>query len=245
MADAFDLSLITSAVSTMAWLMASAHRQVVHAVVLGTALTALAPADARADESKSCSFGAFIEERDPAGVNVRSAPSSTATILGTLPPTWFSKTDSLQERVEVDVISSRQGWFQIRKAVDFSGLSARKPRPTYAEEGWISGNKMLVKSQASVGRSAPRSDSSVLMQVGEGETLDSDALMDASRPVDCSGHWVRLEFRENAIPKDLRATMRIHPQARQGVKPGRFRVWVNRICDIQETTCDGWPQQDE
>lgn len=213
---------------------------------LGSALTLMtAAAHAEGGATDACRFGAFVEERDPAGLNVREAPNAKAKILGTLPPVWFDKKDGLQERVEVEVVESRNGWFRIRHAEDFSRLTGREPRPTFSGEGWVNGGKLSVKTQAIRGRAAPLISARTLLRMGNGEPLDSDALMEASRPVDCAGEWVRLEFTEKRLPKDLRAELQIAPDARKGAPAGRFRVWVNRVCAIQETTCDGRGIDDE
>lgn len=226
-------------VSTMCLSMAINRARLLSAV-LGSALTLIATAvQAEAGATDVCHFGAFVEERDPAGLNVREAPHAKAKIMGSLPPVWFDKKDGLQERVEVEVVESRNGWFRIRHAEDFSRLTGREPRPTFSGEGWVSGSKLSVKTQALRGRAAPSTKASTLLQIGDGEPLDSDALMEASRPIDCDGEWVRLEFTEKRLPSDLRAALQIAPDARKGAPAGRFRVWVNRICAIQETTCDG------
>ena len=49
-------------------------------------------------EPASCDFAAFVEETDPAGLNVRAEPSSAAPVLGKLPPVW---TDGSRMRARV------------------------------------------------------------------------------------------------------------------------------------------------
>ncbi|WP_416762818.1 SH3 domain-containing protein [Roseateles sp. So40a] len=206
------------------------------ALNLGCVLPA---AHAEAGRDEACTFGAFVEEHDPAGLNVRSAPDPKAAVIGKLPPIWISKQDNLQERVEVEVFEARNGWFRIRRAEDFTRLSGRPSRPTFDGEGWVSGTRLSVKTQALRGRASPSSTSASVFKSADGDPLDSDALMEASRPIDCKGDWVQLEFNERRLPKDVHSTLQIAPQARKGAPPGRFRVWVNQICGIQETTCDG------
>lgn len=206
------------------------------ALGLGCVLPA---AKAEAGRNEACTFGAFVEEHDPAGLNVRSAPDPKAAVIGKLPPIWISKQDNLQERVEVEVVEARNGWFRIRRAGDFTRLSGRPSRPTFDGEGWVSGTRLSVKTQALRGRASPSADSASVFRSVDGEPLDSDALMEASRPIDCKGDWVQLEVNERRLPKDIHSTLQISAQARKGAPPGRFRVWVNQICGIQETTCDG------
>lgn len=52
----------------------------------GAALCSAANASGGPPEPTSCNFAAFVEETDPAGLNVRAEPSASAKVLGTLPP---------------------------------------------------------------------------------------------------------------------------------------------------------------
>ena len=193
-----------------------------------------------------CDFTAWVEERDAAGLNVRQAPNARSRVVGVLPPTWFEKDyGDLGERVMVTVTDARNGWFRIRDAHDYSFLTERDARPTYAGEGWVHGSRLVVKSQASRGRATPSRQSKTIFELGGDQSFDSDAMVKGGRPVDCQGHWVRLEFDEHHLTQDLVAEMRIAPGARQGLPAGRFRFWVNKICAAQETTCDGLAVQDE
>jgi hypothetical protein len=37
----------------------------------------------------------------------------------------------------------------------------------------------------------------------------------------------------------MRPYLQVSPVARAGQPKGRFRAWLDQICGIQETTCDG------
>jgi len=187
----------------------------------------------------TCSFGAFVVETDPAGLNVRAAPSATAKIVGMLPPTFVEPSMNYGVRVEVDVAGAHNGWFLIRNALDNDALTERPARPMYAGEGWVSGNKLTVKSQAEVGRAQPSLKAKPVLRVGDNESFDSDMLVEAGRLADCTGKWAQVEFSDQRFPAKDRGTLKIDAAARSGLPAGRFRAWVNRICAIQETSCDG------
>lgn len=186
----------------------------------------------------SCKFTAFVEETDPAGLNVRAAPSASAQVLGKLPPVW-SDGSGLRVRTRVEVTGARNGWFQIRDAADESTLTGEAPRPTYAGEGWVSGRKLVVKSQASAGHTKPAADAPAAVRWKDDVLFDSDSAVGAGRLVDCQGSWAQVEFDEARFSADLRPLLQVAPAARTGAPKGRFRAWVDKICGIQETACDG------
>ncbi len=189
----------------------------------------------------TCDFGAFVDEADPAGLNVRAAPLPTARILGKLPPTFVNPSMEfpIHVRVEVEVIGARNGWFLIRNAQDNDTLTERPARPMFSGEGWVSGTRLVVKSQADVGRARPDPRAPAVLRVGDDETFDNDVLVAAGRLVDCKGKWAQVEFADQRIPASIRSAFKVDAAARSGLSPGRFRAWVDRICAIQETSCDG------
>lgn len=189
--------------------------------------------------ASTCSFGAFVAETDPAGLNVRAAPSATAKVLGKLPATIVEASMGYGVRVEVEVIGARNGWFLIRNARDNEALTNSPPRPMYSGEGWVSGSKLTVKSQADVGRAQPNLKAKPVLRVGDDETFDNDILVEAGHLADCTGKWAQVEFADQRFPPKDRSTLKIDATARSGLPAGRFRAWVNRICAIQETSCDG------
>ncbi|UXH78383.1 SH3 domain-containing protein [Roseateles amylovorans] len=197
------------------------------------------PTAAAEPVASTCSFGAFVAETDPAGLNVRAAPNATAKVIGKLPPTFVEPSMNDGVRVEVEVLGARNGWFLIRNATDNEVLTDRPARPMYAGEGWVSGNKLTVKSQADVGRAQPNLKAKAVLRVGDNETFDSDVLIEAGRLADCTGKWAQVEFVDQRVPSKHRSSLKVDAGARAGLPAGRFRAWVNRICAIQETSCDG------
>ncbi len=186
-----------------------------------------------------CSLIAFVDETDPAGLNVRAAPDARAQVLGQLPPVWKDPVDGTQVRVRVEVTASQDGWFKIRNGKDEQQLTERPARPTYGGEGWVSGHKLIVKPQATVGYQQPNSESPIGLQLGPEQDLDSKSFRQAARLVACEGEWVRMDFTEARLPADERKQLKIAPAARKNLPAGHFRVWVNQICGSQETACDG------
>ncbi|MCW7538998.1 SH3 domain-containing protein [Aquabacterium sp. A7-Y] len=196
---------------------------------------AAAPASPRA-----CSFGAFVEETDSAGLNVRAAPNASAAVLGTLPPTWADAfAGGFQVRVEVEVTAAADGWFRIRHARDNEELTGRSARPVYGGEGWVSGRKLVVKSQATGGRARPASGAPVVLRLGEGDSFDNDTMVAAGRLVGCDGVWALVEYADDRLPAEVRGALHVAPAARSGLPAGRFRAWVDQVCALQETSCDG------
>lgn len=188
---------------------------------------------------RACDFGAFVAETDPAGLNVRAAPAAGAKVLGKLPPTFVEPSGGYGVRVEVHVTAARDGWFRIRDAGDNTALTERPARPMFSGEGWVSGSRLTVKSQADVGRARPDPLAPAVLRIGGGETFDGDSVVEAGRLADCAGRWALVEFTERRFPKDDRMTLHVDPSARAGLPAGRFRAWVDRLCGIQETSCDG------
>lgn len=186
-----------------------------------------------------CAFVAFVEETDPAGLNVRAAPNARSKVLGKLPPVWVDKVDNARVRVRVEVTASSNGWFRIQNASDEENLTEQPARPTYSGEGWVSGRKLLVKPQTSIGRTRPAETAPVGLQLQEQRLFDTSAFSRAGSLVGCSGSWVHVEFVENKIPTELRQTLQVSPKAREGLPHGRFRLWLDKICGAQETSCDG------
>lgn len=199
-----------------------------------------ASAPAAAATRTACSFGAFVDETDPAGLNVRAAANRQAPVLGTLPPTVVDEVNGgFRVRVEVEVLGVSDGWFQVTGARDNEALTGKPARPMFAGEGWVSGRKLTVKSQAVRGHARPDAGSPTWLKLGEGESFDNDAMVSAGQLVDCKGAWAQVEFAPDRLPEDVRRALVVTPAARAGLPAGRFRVWVDQLCALQETSCSG------
>lgn len=223
------------------------RRPEVLAASLTVALLLAAPAARAQSESVApapagqvaCSFGAFVSETDPEGLNVRAGPGTSHKVLGTLPPVKLSGDDPpVRAMVEVEVSAGANGWFRIARARDNETLTDAAPRPMFKGSGWVSGRKLTVKSQATSGRQRPDAKAPAVLSGQDGMSLDGDAFVQNGRLLGCSGKWALIEY---SLPADseVLSGLEIKPDAKMGAEVGRFRAWVDRICATQETSCDG------
>jgi hypothetical protein len=185
-----------------------------------------------------CKVGALVNERDPAGLNVRAAPNAQGKILGKLAPVIDDEKTSTLARVEVQVLANQDGWFLINGASDNEALTEGLPKcAMYKGKGWVSGKKLTVKSQATIGRVAPNVNASVVFGESIGNSFDGDVDVDAGRLLACKDHWVLIEY---VYPKQhIEQAPTADKNSKGYVAPGHVRGWVNRVCGIQETSCDG------
>jgi hypothetical protein len=200
-----------------------------------------APATAGAPEAvASCAFGAFVQESDPAGLNVRAGPGTSHRVLGTLPPGVVDHANGdFVARVELDVLgATADGWFRVARAHDNEALTGQPARAAFAGEGWVSGRKLTVKSQARKGYAKPDAHSEPRLQLGDGESFDNDAMVAAGQLIGCDGKWALVEFADERLPVEVRKALVVAPAARTNLAPGHFRAWVDKICGVQETSCD-------
>lgn len=223
----------TAVPALAATLIAALAAPVLHAAPAQPAAVAAPPAGETA-----CAFGAFVAETDPAGLNVRAGPGTAHAVLGTLPPIRRSHDDPpIQAMVEVRVTAGREGWFKIEGAQDNDALIEGPQRPMFKGAGWVSGRKLTVKSQAQAGRQRPDAKAPAVLLGRDGLAFDSDAFLASGRLAGCSGRWALVEY--GPLEPDAGAAVEIKPAAKAGLAGGRFRAWVDRLCAIQETSCDG------
>mgnify|MGYP006951179932 CR=1 FL=1 len=88
------------------------------------------------------------------------------------------------------------------------------------------------------GRSAPEPNAPVTLALESGDSLDGDAIVAATRLVACRGDWAEIELDVARLPEDVRAQLKLAPAA-TGATAAHPHAWVDRICGVQETTCDG------
>ena len=185
----------------------------------------------------ACAFGAFVNETDRAGLNVRQSPSAASKILGKLPANYKGTDSPMVVRVEVNVLASQDGWFLIDGATDNTMLTEKPARPMYAGKGWVSGKKLAIKTQATVARLAPEAAAKTAFLVGN--VLDGDSLSKPPQLVACNGKWAQVEYALSGVAKEDLPEIKINPAAKNGTPNARIRGWVNRICATQESSCDG------
>jgi hypothetical protein len=196
------------------------HGAFLIAIAALVASPALAAAIVPAHE---CRLEAWVVDRDPAGLNVRSAPSREARLLGTLPP-LVNPDGERDYGVELRITGAKDGWLRIEGARDDpsrNGLGT--PRPTYAGTGWISGNLVRFGVQSAHGYAQPDVKSERRVDLGQDWLSDRAEI---TRMLACKDDWAHVEFRLRAATGAADALG--EPQ----------RAWFRGICANQETTCD-------
>lgn len=202
-------------------------------------------------QSASCRFPAFVQEADPAGLNVRHVPGLAGKVLGVLPPTFLSRElDGFEVRIALDVLAFNNGWFQIAHASDNPSLTGIAARKLYAGRGWVSGKKLTVKSQARAAYASPNTKAAVLVTLQDNGSFDNDEMVRAGHLLACDGQWALLEWTSDKLSREMRQQVRLSgvtsasATAATPVLPARFRGWVNQLCGLQETSCSGLAGQD-
>ena len=77
---------------------------------------------------KACQIYAYVIDKDPQGLNVRTQPSTSGEVLTKLPTT----TDA----VLVDIVASQGNWVLINKAEDAEG------KVVFQDKGWVYASKL-------------------------------------------------------------------------------------------------------
>ena len=74
--------------------------------------------------ARACNISAYVVDRDPHGLNIRAAPSSTARVVQTIS----------NEGSGVARISAQSGdWFRVTSIVDYEN----EERPLFRGDGWV------------------------------------------------------------------------------------------------------------
>ena len=186
-----------------------------------------------------CAFGAFSIESDPAGLNVRQAPNLSSKVIGVLPPAIKgSELDNYIVKIELDVLSSHNGWIKITNAAENTMLTGKPALPIFSGSGWVSGRKLTVKSQAKFGYAQPNIKSQQVLETKQGD-FDNDELMHAGQMIACKGNWALMEFSQNKLSADTNDALVVAASAKKSLPKGHFRAWLHQLCGIQETSCSG------
>lgn len=179
--------------------------------------------------TEPCDLGAWSEDKDPAGLNVRAEPSVNARVLGTLPPPYRLKLGGSENTpaggwlTEFRIIGFKAGWFLIEGATppgkeyeDEKLYPLNAPKP-YAGRGWVAANKVGA-SYANGGTrmgglfQAPFIDAKWMPAKRKlGGSLDTDG--GPKRVLACSGSWALVESHDGV------------------------RGWWRSLCSNQVTNC--------
>ncbi|MBR1212340.1 SH3 domain-containing protein [Bradyrhizobium sp. JYMT SZCCT0180] len=181
------------------------------------------------DGTEPCSLGAWSEDRDPKGLNVRAEPSVKSRVLGTLPPPYRLKMGGSENTpedgwlTEFRIIGFKDGWFLIEGATppgkeyeDEKKYPRNAPKP-YAGRGWVAASKVGANYANGGTRmgglfQAPFADAKwTQAQRKLGGTLDTDG--GPKRLLACSGYWGLVESQDGV------------------------RGWWRSLCSSQVTNC--------
>lgn len=177
-----------------------------------------------------CSLGAWSDDKDPAGLNVRAEPRANSKVLGKLPPPFKFKARNKSEntpdggwRTEFRVIGFKDGWFLIEgatppgKAYEDESVYPKKPPMPYSGRGWVAGNK-IGAAYANGGTrmgglfQAPHVDAKwTPAKTSYGGDLGPDG--SPKRILACSGTWVLVDSHDSV------------------------RGWWRALCSTQVTNC--------
>ena len=191
--------------------------RVLRRVAMIAALVAATAGPTSAAEER-CDFRGWSKDGDPAGLNVRAAPTSDAARIGRLPPPRRDGDESFA--VEVHVVGSRDGWLAIDRA-EFGDYGGARARTVFAGRGWVSGRMIDVGVQDERVRVRPEAAAEVVdaprtLPTGDPEILRLD------RIVACRGRWIEIEGSFGPSGAGARRAT---------------RGWVTEICGNQVTTC--------
>jgi len=185
-------------------------------VFVVTALTAVGVAAQTLETAGAtpCSVRGWVQDPDPKGTNVRSAPRANAPVIGRLAP-MVRLTPDDSTGVEFDIVASKDGWLLIRDGSD-GGLTFDAAHAADGR-GWISARLVSTQLRATAFRSAPNRDAPEIARMrGENWGPYSVAIVAVHG---CQGQYI-----------DVTATP-------VGGKP--MRGWSYSPCSLQLTTCDG------
>src|SRR5262245_22935264 len=179
--------------------------------------------------TEPCDLGAWSQDKDPAGLNVRSEPSVKAPVLGKLPPPYHLKMGGAENTpdggwlTEFRIIGFKDGWFLIEDATppgkayeDDNRYPRHAPKP-YAGRGWVAAGKIGANYANGGTRmgglfQAPYIDAKWMPARRRlGGPLDTDD--GPKRIFACSGHWALVESHDGV------------------------RGWWRSLCSNQVTTC--------
>ncbi|QOZ33338.1 SH3 domain-containing protein [Bradyrhizobium sp. CCBAU 53421] len=179
--------------------------------------------------TEPCDLGAWSDDGDPAGLNVRAEPSVKARVLGTLPPPYRLKMGGSENTpeggwlTEFRIIGFKDGWFLIEGATppgkayeDERRYPRNAPKP-YPGRGWVAANKVGANYANGGTRmgglfQAPYTDARWMpAQRKLGGALDTDD--GPKRIFACSGDWALVESHDGV------------------------RGWWRSLCSNQVTTC--------
>ncbi|PTM57133.1 SH3 domain-containing protein [Phreatobacter oligotrophus] len=172
--------------------------------------------------TEPCSIGAWSIDTDPSGLNMRAEPSSTARVVGKIPPPWKPANpdaDVEMYRSQFRVVGYQNGWFLVRD-VTAPGVAYGEPYPRSRPqaprgEGWVSA-RLVGAALANGGLPEGRLHQAPSPLAATRPVQRQDSPISTGDPVQrllaCSGSWGLVEI-------------------------GGQRGWWRGICANQVTNC--------
>jgi hypothetical protein len=153
-----------------------------------------------------CSLGAWSNDVDPKGLNVRAAPDAKARVLGIVPPPWKMPKDREvfgpePVKAEFRIIGQKDGWFLIEKikapGTPYGEAYPRHLPQPFMGRGWVNG-RMVGAAYAHGGLPegrlylSPHADAGFLDASDKsGNPISADG--SPARILACSGWWALIE----------------------------------------------------
>lgn len=104
-------------------------------------LAAFAVGSALGQTETHCRVYAYVYDKDPAGLNVRSGPGADFSVLAAIPLD--------EDGISVNVIAAQGKWFRISHAENAEG------EPVISEAGWVFGPLLAIRSVVRNGSTIP------------------------------------------------------------------------------------------
>ena len=128
-----------------------------------------------------CDISAYVADRDPAGLNVRSGPGSTHKVIGNLPD------QQVEGGIVVHITGSSGDWFRIDEGFEVGG---EEERVFFKGVGWVYGP--LLGADGVGGGTAIHQEVSAKSRVVTRVPGDSGGLTLRG----CRGRWTYVEYKK-------------------------------------------------
>lgn len=149
------------------------------------ASAALAETVERPKDMVACKLSGWSNDTDPAGLNIRSGPSGTASVIARLKQRLENANGNSPE---FHILGFKDGWFLIEDA-NYGNYGDPPPKvPPYSGLGWAHGSKIggELTGAGDTLRTAPDLSAPVLAHAEAGQSIAVKALLS------CQGAWVKV-----------------------------------------------------
>jgi hypothetical protein len=162
----------------------------------------------------ACSIFGWSSDKDPAGLNIRSAPGKDARIIGRIPREKAQGGDSYA--AEFAIIGSQDGWLLVRNVRFADYGDGKGDRVVFTGPGWVYADKVRFLINENNLRSAADRASPVIMKLVSSDHTAGPDSANIDHVYGCRGDFADIAVHMNG------PTM---------------RGWATGICSNQVTTC--------